>query len=330
MITGGAGFIGSNFAKYMVKKYPEHEFIVYDKLTYAGNLDNLRDLKNKSNFKFVKGDVCDLNFLLHILKDVDVVFHLAAESHVCNSIGDSLEFTKSNTYGTHVLLEASRLSNIKKFIHVSTDEVYGDIEEGSFHEDDKLSPNNPYSASKAAAEMIVRSYYKTYKMPIIITRGNNVYGPFQYPEKIISRFICNLLQDKKIPIHGSGENIRTYIHTDDVSKALDTIFQKGVVGEIYNIGTSYEKTNLEIAKLLINKLEKDESLIEYVQDRPFNDKRYSVDIEKLKSLGWVPLIDFETGLNSTIQWYKENLIWWLKVTNKSNMQRFDTNHKIDL
>lgn len=319
LVTGGAGFIGSNFVRYLVKKYPEYFIINYDKLTYAGNLNNLKDIENFPNYKFIWGDICNFEFLCHLLKDVDAIVHLAAESHVDNSYGNSLTFTKSNTYGTHVLLEAARKNNIKKIIHVSTDEVYGEILEGSFKEDDKLEPNNPYSASKAAAEMIVRSYYKTYKMPIIIVRGNNVYGPFQYPEKIISKFITNLLEDKKVPLHGDGSPIRTYIYVDDFCEALDIVFHKGKIGEIYNIGTNDEFSNLEVTKKILEKMGKDESYIEFVPDRPFNDRRYSIDNSKLKSLGWKQKHSFEEGLNKTIEWYKQHEEWWkpLKHSNKS-------------
>lgn len=321
LITGGAGFMGSNFVRFMVNKYPQYNFINYDKLTYAADLKNLKDIENKRNYKFVKGDVCDFKLLAKLLKNIDYVVHLAAESHVDNSIGNSLIFTTSNTYGTHVLLEAARLNKIKKFIHVSTDEVYGDIEEGSFKEDSILNPNNPYSASKAGAEMIVRSYYKTYKIPIIIVRGNNVFGPCQYPEKIIPAFITRLLENKKIQLHGNGSNIRTYIYVEDFSIALDTIFSKGKDGEIYNIGTCDEKSNLDVAKMLLNKLGKDESYIEFVKDRPFNDKRYNIDITKIKSLGWKQQYSFENALNETIKWYKDNKEWWKNKVNGDTNKR---------
>ncbi len=309
-ITGGAGFMGSNFVRHMVGKYPYYEFINYDKLTYAADLRNLKDIENRKNYRFVKGDVCDFNLLMKLLKGVDAIVHLAAESHVDNSIGNSLIFTMSNTYGTHVLLEAARLNNVKRFVHVSTDEVYGDIEKGSFKEDSMLNPNNPYSASKAGAEMIARSYYKTYKMPIIIVRGNNVFGPYQYPEKIIPAFITRLLQDKKIPLHGDGSNIRTYIYADDFSIALEAVFNKGKVGEIYNIGTKDERSNIQIAETLIRKFGKDKSYIDHVKDRPFNDKRYSIDIAKIKGLGWKQKHEFEAALDKTIGWYKKNKEWW--------------------
>ncbi len=310
LITGGAGFIGSNFVRYLVKNYPKYEIINYDKLTYAGNLENLKDIENYPNYKFIRGDVCNFEFLCYILKDIDAIIHFAAESHVDNSYGNSLIFTKSNAYGTHVLLEAARKNNIKKIIHVSTDEVYGDILEGSFKETDKLEPNNPYSASKAAAEMIVRSYYQTYKIPVIMTRGNNVFGPFQYPEKIIPRFVTNLLENKKIPLHGDGSPIRTYIHTEDLCRALDIVFHKGVIGETYNIGTQDEISNLDLTKKILRKMGKDESYIEFVHDRLFNDKRYSIDLSKIISLGWKQECSFDEGLTKTIEWYKDNKTWW--------------------
>lgn len=316
LVTGGAGFMGSHFLRYMVNKYPQHQFINFDKLTYAGNLKNVKDLEGKKNYKFIKGDICDLNLLKHIMKEVEVIFNFAAESHVDNSIFGSLEFTKTNTLGTHMLLEVARNCDIKKFIHISTDEVYGDILKGSFKEEYLLSPTNPYSASKAAAEMLVNAYYKTYKIPTIIIRGCNNYGPNQYPEKIISRFIIWLLKNEKVPLHGTGKNIRNFIHVEDFCTALDTIFQKGVIGEKYNIGTDYEISNLKLTKMILNKMGKNESFIKFIPDRPFNDKRYSVDSSKILSLGWFPKISFEAGLNQTIEWYKKNKEWWEPIYEK--------------
>jgi len=314
LITGGAGFMGSNFTRFMVNKYPQHEFINFDKLTYAGNLENLRDIENKPNYNFIRGDVCDLNFLCYVLKDVEVVFHFAAESHVDHSIEGSLGFTKTNTLGTHILLEAVRKSlKIKRFIHISTDEIYGEIFEGEFIEEDHFAPTNPYSASKAAAEMFVQAYQRTYKTPIITVRGCNNYGPYQYPEKIIPRFITSLIQNKKIPLHGAGENVRNYIYVEDFCTAVDTIFQKGKIGEVYNIATDYEISNIDLTKLLIKKLEKNESFIEFVPDRPFNDKRYKINASKLLSLGWSPKFSFEEGLDKTLEWYKKNVGWWKDI-----------------
>ncbi len=310
LITGGAGFIASHFVKYMAKKYPEYTIINYDKLTYAGDLARLKDVENEPNYRFVQGDVCDFNFLNYLLKGVTYVFHFAAETHVDNSLGDSLRFTDSNVVGTHVLLEAARANNVKKFFHMSTDEVYGDILEGYFKEDSILNPTNPYSGTKAAADMIILGYKKTYNLPIIIIRCNNVYGPYQYTEKIIPRFASNIIKGKKVPLHGDGSNIRTYIHIDDFCRAMNVIFQKGEIGEIYNIGSRDEITNLQLTKKILAQFGKDESFIEFVRDRPFNDKRYGVDITKLKSLGWEQKIPFEEGLASTVKWYEENEDWW--------------------
>jgi dTDP-glucose 4,6-dehydratase len=315
LITGGAGFIGSNFVIHMVNKYPHNYFINYDKITYAGDLSNLESIENKKNYEFVKGDVCDLEKLKYLSKDVDCIIHMAAESHVDNSIGNSLIFTMSNTYGSHVLFEVARLNKIKRFIHVSTDEVYGDIESGSFNENSPLNPNNPYSASKAGADLIARSYCKTYNLPIVLVRGNNVFGPAQFPEKIISRFITRLLENKKVPLHGDGSNMRTYFYVKDFCLALDLVFEKGKKGEIYNIGTNDEISNLELTKTLIKKLGKDESYIEYIKDRPFNDARYSIDLGRIKSLGWKQQHSFEQSLDETIEWFKNNKDWWInKIT----------------
>jgi len=320
LITGGAGFIGSNFIKYMLEKYPA-QYINFDKLTYAGNKENLREIENWDNYQLIQGDLCDLNFLCHLLKDIDVIFNFAAESHVDNSIGNSLIFSKSNILGTHTLLEAARLCKVKRIIHISTDEVYGDIEEGSFKEEDKLSPNNPYSATKAAAEMIVKAYRKTYNLPIIMVRGNNAYGPYQYPEKIIPICVINPFQGKKIPLHGDGSNIRSFIYVKDFCEAVFKVFEKGEIGEVYNIGTNDEIRNIDLIKKILTKLGKDESYIEFVQDRPFNDKRYSIDLTKIKSLGWTQNTAFEEGLDKTINWYRQNQDWWKKIEERPKWEK---------
>lgn len=323
LVTGGAGFIGSNFVKYMLKKHPHIKIINFDKLTYAGSEDNLKEIKDNPNYEFIRGDVCDFNLLDYITKKVDAVINFAAESHVDNCYGDSLIYTRSNTLGTHTLLEVARKNRLKRILHVSTDEVYGDKESGSFSEDDKLSPNNPYSASKAAAEMMVRSFYITYKMPILSIRGNNVYGPYQYPEKIIPKFVSLLLEDRKVPIHGNGSNIRTYIYVEDFCEGVDTVFWKGELGEVYNLGTNDEITNLELTKKIIKSLGKDESYIKFVTDRPFNDKRYSIDHTKIHSIGWKQKHSFEEGFEKTIKWYLDNKDWWrpridLEIARKRN------------
>lgn len=313
LITGGCGFIGSNFVRMFLDKYPKNKLINLDKLTYAGNPDNLKDIENNKNYKFVKGDVCDFKLMKKLTKGIDAIFHFAAESHVDRSIEDPAVFTKSNILGTHVLLEAARINNVAKFIHVSTDEVYGSIKEGSFKEEDILKPNSPYAASKAAADMVVRAYHKTYGFPVIITRSSNNFGPYQYPEKVIPLFVTNLMEDKKVPVYGTGKNIRDWIYVVDNCEGIEFIRKNGKNGEIYNIGGGNEKTNIEITKTILKEMGKDESYIEYVKDRPGHDFRYSLDCSKIHKLGWKPRFNFEKAIIETIKWYKNNEKWWKKL-----------------
>jgi len=315
LVTGGAGFIGSHFLRYMIRKYPDVTFTNFDKLTYAGNLKNVKDIENHPNYNFIQGDVRDLNFMRYIMKKIDVVFHFAAESHVDRSLDGPIEFTRSNTLGTHFLLETIEG---RQLIHISTDEVYGDILEGSFFEEDVMSPANPYSASKAAAEMIIKAYYKTHKTRTIVIRGCNNYGPYQYPEKIIPRFTTSLIQGKKIPLHGEGKEIRCYIHVEDFCRGIDTVFEKGKEGEIYNIGSEYEISNLDVAKKILDIFQMEEDRIEFVPNRPFNDRRYSVDSSKVCALGWRQKINFDEGLQSTASWYRSHPEWWLPIVNSRN------------
>jgi dTDP-glucose 4,6-dehydratase len=321
LITGGAGFIGSNLVRLMLEKHPDYEIIVYDKLTYAGNLDNLKGLESKPNYKFIKGDVCNLELLNHIFKDVDGVLHLAAESHVDNSIEDSLKFTTSNTLGTHAVLEAARRNGVKKIVYISTDEVYGSIEEGSFKEGDMLKPNSPYSASKTSGDLLARAFFSTYKLPVTITRSSNNFGPYQHPEKLIPLFITNLLEGKKVPLYGDGLNVRDWIFVQDNCEAIDFVFHNGVPGEIYNIGRGNEKTNREITEKVLKLLNKDESSIEYVQDRPGHDRRYSLSSSKLNAMGWSPSTNFEDALKKTAEWYKENEGWWKPLKDKMGVKK---------
>ena len=316
VVTGAAGFMGSHFLRLMMGKYPKTHFINLDKLTYAGNLDNVKDLKNKSNYEFVRGDICDSSFMNYLLRDTDVVFHFAAESHVDNSIRGSLDFTKTNAFGTHVLLEAAKNNQVKEIVHISTDEVYGEIMKGSSKETDLLCPTNPYAASKAAAEMVIKGYEKTYGLPVKMVRGSNNVGPFQYPEKIVPRFTTLLMQGKKVPLHGNGENKRTWIYVEDFSRGVETIFEKGKIGEVYNIGTPYIISNLDLTRMILKKFEKDDSWIEFVPDRPFNDSRYHVDSSKLNALGWAPKVNLEEAMDLTIDWFMENKDWWKKVYSK--------------
>ncbi|KAG2186421.1 hypothetical protein INT43_002859 [Umbelopsis isabellina] len=328
LVTGGAGFIGSFVVRKLVVLYPEYRIYVVDKLDYCGSTRSLKAVSNFPNYEFIKGDITSPDFMAYLLKEkkIDVIFHLAAQTHVDNSFGDSFEFTKNNVMGTHVLLEAAKANGIKRFIHVSTDEVYGEVvSRPDCPEDTILAPSNPYSATKAAAECLVKAYYKSFGLPILITRSNNVFGPYQYPEKICSKFICSLLRDGKcellmdVPtmtsfVHGSGSNSRKYLYAGDVADALDIIFHQGVIGESYNIGSAFEISNLDLARRLIRLFgleDKMEHHIEFVQDRAFNDQRYAVDCSKLERLGWRPKTPFDVGLVKSINWYREHADeWW--------------------
>ncbi len=313
LVTGGAGFIGSNFIRYMVKKYPEYKIINLDKLTYAGNLENLRDIENNPGYSFIRGDIADRKIVHEIFsaRKIDAVINFAAESHVDRSIEDPGIFIQTDVYGTYVLLEAVKKYGNSIFLQISTDEVYGSIENGSFKEKDPLGPNSPYSASKAGAEMIARSFYKTYGTPVIITRTSNNFGPYQYPEKIIPLFVTNLIDNKKVPLYGDGMNVRDWIYVEDNCNALDRVLHKGKIGEIYNIGAGNEKPNIWITKEIIKIMDKSEDMIEPVEDRLGHDRRYSVNCSKIKKkLGWEPSYKFEEALEKTVNWYVNNEDWW--------------------
>ena len=312
LVTGGMGFIGSNFIKYMLKKYPFYNYINLDKLTYAGNPNNLKDVTNKKNYQFVKGDICDKNIVQEVMKNIDFVIHFAAESHVDRSIKNPDAFINTNIYGTYVLLEYARKFNIKKFIMISTDEVYGSIPfDKSSVESDPIFPRSPYAASKASAECLSYSFYTTYNLPVIITRSSNNFGPYQYPEKLIPLFITNLLENKKVPLYGNGENIRNWLYVEDNCEAIDRVLHNGKIGEIYNIASNDEKQNIEIAKLIIEIMNKNEDYIEYVKDRPGHDKRYSLNWSKINNeLGWKPKYNFYKYIKDTLIWYKVNEWWW--------------------
>lgn len=313
LVTGGAGFIGSNFIHYIVRKYNEYKIINLDKLTYAGNLENLKDIEDIKNHRFIKGDICDRDLVEDIFSGnkIDAVVNFAAESHVDRSITDPGVFIQTDVYGVFVLLEAATKYKSKVFLQISTDEVYGSIEKGSFSEDDPLAPNSPYSASKSGAEMIVRSFFKTYKTPILVTRTSNNFGPYQYPEKIIPLFVTNLIDGKKVPLYGDGMNVRDWIYVSDNCIALDMVLHKGKIGEVYNIGAGNEKPNAWITRKILEILEKPETMIEPVADRLGHDRRYSIDCSKIKKeLGWKPEVDFEEALNRTVRWYVNNEKWW--------------------
>jgi len=315
LITGGAGFIGSNFIHYILKHHKKDEVVNFDKLTYCGNLENLRDIEKNPKYKFIKGDICDAKLVEKVFQKEkpDFILNFAAETHVDRSIKNPKNFTQTNVLGTHTLLEASRKYNIKKFLQISTDEVYGSIKKGKFKEIDSLLPNSPYAASKAGADLLVRSYYKTFNLPILITRSSNNFGPYQYPEKLIPLFITNILQGKKVPLYGTGLNVRDWIYVLDNCAGIDIVLRKGKIGEIYNIGGGNEKTNLEIAKIILKELGKDESWIEYVKDRPGHDFRYALDTRKIIKLGWKPKYSFEKAIKETIIWYKTRQDWWKKL-----------------
>ena len=313
LITGGAGFMGSNAIRYFLKKYSDIEIVNLDKLTYAGNPDNLKDIENNSRYRFIKGDIIDRNLLDNTVKDVDVIINYAAETHVDRSILDPKEFIVTDVLGTYSLLESAKKHNIKKYIQISTDEVFGSIQDGKFTEESPFKPNSPYAASKAGGDHLCRAYFKTYDMPIIVTHSCNFFGPYQYPEKLIPLFITNLLENKKIPVYGDGLQAREWISTQDHCQAVDLILQKGKAGEVYNISTGDEIKNIEITKLLLAELNKNDSFIDYVKDRPGHDRRYAIDATKLRALGWSPKMNFNDGIKQTIEWYKNNEGWWKKI-----------------
>ena len=311
LVTGGAGFIGSCFIRYMLNKYPDYKIFNLDALTYAGNLENLDDVKDNPNYDFVKGNICNTELVSMIMDNVDVVVNFAAESHVDRSIRGPEIFVETNIKGTLNLLQCAKQSNVQRYIQISTDEVYGSLgKTGYFTEDTPLSPNSPYSASKAGADLLVRSYYETYGMPVIITRCSNNYGPYQYPEKLIPLFIAQLLKGEKVPVYGDGLNVRDWLYVYDHCSAIDTVLHNGKVGEVYNIGGNNEKSNLEITRLILKALDKSEDYIQYVKDRLGHDKRYAICSDKIQTeLGWHPSVTFEEGLNHTIDWYLHNQDW---------------------
>lgn len=325
LITGGAGFIGSNFVKYMLDKYSQYELINLDALTYCGNLENLKDIENNDNYTFVKGDIGDKELVDDLVSQCDYVINFAAESHVDRSIEDPEIFIKSNVLGTQVLLNAANRFGVEKYIQISTDEVYGTLgKTGYFTEKTPLQPNSPYSASKASADLVVRAYGETFGLPINITRCSNNYGPYQFPEKLIPLMISNALEDKKLPVYGDGKNIRDWLHVYDHCQAIDLVMHEGVLGEVYNIGGNNEKQNIEIVKLILNELDKDESLIEFVKDRLGHDRRYAIDSTKIQNdLGWKPKYTFETGIKETINWYLDNQEWIGQVKSGEYQQYYE-------
>lgn len=318
LVTGGAGFIGSCFIRHELKKHPDYKIINLDALTYCGNIENLKDIENNPHYKFIHGNICDKSLVREIIKEVDCVINFAAESHVDNSIKTPEIFVETNVSGTLNLLQASKELGIERFLQVSTDEVYGTLgKDGYFYETTPLAPNSPYSASKASADLLVRAYHETFKLPVLNTRCSNNYGPYQYPEKLIPYFISKLLKNEKVPVYGDGLNVRDWLYVYDHCEAIDTVLHKGKIGEVYNIGGHNEKTNLEITHLILEAMGKDETSIEYVKDRPGHDRRYAISNDKITSeLGWQPSITFEEGIKLTIDWYLNNQEWIHSIENK--------------
>jgi dTDP-glucose 4,6-dehydratase len=315
LVTGGAGFIGSNFIRHIRQEQPNWEITNLDKLTYAGNLENLKDIQDQPGYRFVKGDIADRKLVDKLLgQGFHVIVNFAAESHVDRSILDASPFIETNVKGTQVLLEGARKHGIQRFIQVSTDEVYGSTDSGCFTEQSPLSPSSPYSASKTAADLLCHAYFKTHRLPVIITRCTNNFGPYQFPEKLIPLAITNALEDKPIPVYGDGLNIRDWIFVTDHCRALDAVIQKGQPGEIYNIGGGNEKTNLELIRKLLELLGKPQSLIQFVTDRPAHDRRYALDCAKIATeLGSKPAHSFEKALSATVDWYLKNESWWRSI-----------------
>lgn len=323
LITGGAGFMGSNFIRYTLNKYPDYVVTNLDKLTYSGNLENLKDIQNNSNYRFVQGDICDQELVNELVKDVDAIVNYAAETHVDRSIIDPSAFVKTDVIGTYTLLEAVKKHNVKRLVQISTDEVFGSIQKGTFTEKSPFEPNSPYAASKAGGDLLCRSYVATYKTPVIVTHSCNFYGEYHYPEKFIPLVITNILSGKKIPLYGDGLNAREWIYTQDYCNAIDAILHKGKDGEIYNISTGEEWKNIDVVKKILEITGKGEDLIEYVKDRPGHDRRYALDSKKLRNeLGWKPQYSFEEGLKKTIAWFKENEQWWRSIIESDGYKEY--------
>ncbi|PJF44942.1 MAG: dTDP-glucose 4,6-dehydratase [Phototrophicales bacterium] len=316
LVTGGAGFIGSAFVRYMVEKYPQYTIVVLDKLTYAGNLDNLLPVKDKPNYHFERGDIADAEAVERICQEhnIDAIVNFAAESHVDRSIMNPNAFLQTDVVGVYVLLEACRKLGIERFHHISTDEVYGSIDEGHFKEDDPLSPNNPYSASKAGGELMVRAYHVTHGLHTTITRGSNTFGPYHYPEKLIPFFVTEAIDDRPLPLYGDGTQVRDWLYVEDHCRGVDIVLHQGAPGEVYNLGGENEHQNIEITHRILDILGKPRSLIKHVEDRPGHDRRYAISNDKLRAhFNWSPDTPFETALEQTVRWYVENEWWWRKI-----------------
>lgn len=333
LVTGGAGFIGGNFVQHMVSKYPEYQIFNLDLLTYAGDLVKHKEIENADNYTFVKMDIAEREAVMTLFENekFDYVVHFAAESHVDRSITHPEIFVKTNVMGTQALLDAAKANGLKKFVHVSTDEVYGELDFDPttfFTEDTPLQPNSPYSASKASSDFLVRAYHETFGLPVNITRCSNNYGPYHFPEKLIPLTISRVLNEQKVPVYGDGKNIRDWLHVKDHCLAIDLVMHEGVNGEVYNVGGHNEKTNLEVVQTIIKELGKSEELIEFVTDRLGHDKRYAIDPTKLEALGWKPTYNFDTGIAQTIQWYLDNKEWWEQILSGEYQNYFEKQYTV--
>jgi len=313
VVTGGAGFIGSNFVRYMLRRYDDLEVVNLDKLTYAGNLENLRDVDDDPRYTFVKGDICDAVVVGEVLRGADAVVNFAAETHVDRSISGPQDFIRTDVLGTHTLLEAVRELGVTRYLQISTDEVYGSTESGSFTEESELDPSSPYSASKAGGDLLVLAYHRTFGSPVLITRSSNNYGPYQYPEKVVPLFVTNAIDGDALPVYGDGLNVRDWLYVEDNCAAIDVVLRKGAVGEAYNIGGGNEVKNLTLTRQILKLLGKSPELIRFVSDRPGHDRRYSIDCAKVRALGWRPTTPFEKGLERTVAWYRDHPEWWRKL-----------------
>jgi dTDP-glucose 4,6-dehydratase len=328
LVTGGAGFIGANFIRYILNKYPHYKIVNLDKLTYAGNLENLKDMETNPNYKFVKGDILNSELIEHIAADVDIIVHFAAESHVDRSVLDPFSFVRTNVLGTFTLLEVARKLGNKRFHHISTDEVFGALaledSHKAFHEETPYDPKSPYSSSKAASDHLVRAYHHTYGLPVTISNCSNNYGPYQFPEKVIPLFVTNLMEGKRVPLYGDGKNVRDWIHVDDHCAAIDAIIHNGKIGHTYVVGANSEKSNRELTMAILATMGFGEDMIELVKDRPGHDRRYAIRSHKIQAeLGWQPKRTFDDGIRETIQWYINNEWWWRRVKSGEYLEYYD-------
>jgi len=324
LVTGGAGFIGSNFVHYILKKHPDHKVVVYDKLTYAGNLDNLRDVADDPRYTFVRGDICDAEKVDEVMREheIDALVNFAAATHVDRSLMEPDEFIRTDVFGTYVLLEAAKKYQVERYHQVSTDEVYGQILEGSSLETDPLLTRSPYAASKAGGDLMCYAYFVSFGVPATITRGSNNIGPYQYPEKVIPLFITNAIDDIPLPLYGDGRQMRDYQYVSDHCEGIDVVLHRGQPGEIYNLGTEVETFNIDMARMVLKLLGKPQSLIQHITDRPGHDRRYSLNCDKIKALGWRSRHTFEQALEKTVQWYVDNEWWWRKIKSGEYMEYY--------